>query len=68
MEVFSGCNYTCQMCPQSNPEEEKISQEKCKKNSKNSDMIIPKYGTPIINLEGSGGRLWLKIYMITFML
>ena len=19
MEVFGGCNYTCQMCPQSNP-------------------------------------------------
>ena len=24
MEVFGGCNYTCQMCPQSNLVEEKI--------------------------------------------
>ena len=24
MEVFGGCNYTCQMCPQSNPEEVKL--------------------------------------------
>ena len=29
MEVFGGCNYTCQMCPQSNPGREKALLEKC---------------------------------------
>ena len=27
MEVFGGCNYTCQMCPQSNPGEGNPGQE-----------------------------------------
>ena len=29
MEVFGGCNYTCQMCPQSNPGRGKILLGKC---------------------------------------
>ena len=27
MEVFGGCNYTCQMCPQTNLVEEKVYQK-----------------------------------------
>ena len=56
MEVFGGCNYTCQMCPQSNPgrgaswtRKMPLAQFK-----KILDQISPKYGTPQINLEGSG--------------
>ena len=56
MEVFGGCNYTCQMCPQSNPGRganftRKMPIEEFKKIL---DNLIPKYGNPIINLEGSG--------------
>ena len=56
MEVFGGCNYTCQMCPQSNPGRGKNFTRKMhlKEFERILDMIIPKYGTPIINLEGSG--------------
>ena len=56
MEVFGGCNYTCQMCPQSNPGRGKNFTRKMplKEFEKILDMIIPKYGNPIINLEGSG--------------
>ena len=56
MEVFGGCNYTCQMCPQTNPgrgsnwtRKMPLSQFK-----KILDQIVPKYGAPQINLEGSG--------------
>jgi len=56
MEVFGGCNYTCQMCPQSNPGRGKNFTRRMplKEFEKILDMIIPKYGKPIINLEGSG--------------
>ena len=56
MEVFGGCNYTCQMCPQSNPGRGKNFTRKMplKEFERILDMIIPKYGKPIINLEGSG--------------
>ena len=56
MEVFGGCNYTCQMCPQSNPGRGKNFTRKMplKEFERILDMIIPKYGNPIINLEGSG--------------
>ena len=56
MEVFGGCNYTCQMCPQSNPGRGKYFTRKMHLGEfeKILDMIIPKYGHPIINLEGSG--------------
>lgn len=56
MEVFGGCNYTCQMCPQSDPGRGKNFTKKMPlfEFEKILDMIIPKYGKPIINLEGSG--------------
>ena len=56
MEVFGGCNYTCQMCPQTNPGRGKSFTRKMPLDEfKNIlDQIIPKYGNPIINLEGSG--------------
>jgi len=56
LEVFGGCNYTCQMCPQSTPGRGKDFTRKMplKTFEKVLDMIIPKYGTPQINLEGSG--------------
>ena len=56
MEVFGGCNYTCQMCPQSNPGRGKSFTRKMplKEFERILDMIVPKYGQPLINLEGSG--------------
>jgi wyosine [tRNA(Phe)-imidazoG37] synthetase (radical SAM superfamily) len=56
MEVFGGCNYTCQMCPQSSPGRGKNFTRKMPldKFKKILDDLIPKYGTPQINLEGSG--------------
>jgi len=56
MEVFGGCNYTCQMCPQTNPGRGKSFTRKMSINDfkKILDDIVPKYGNPQINLEGSG--------------
>jgi len=56
MEVFGGCNYTCQMCPQSNPGRGKNFTRKMplEQFKKILDQIVPKYGMPQINLEGSG--------------
>ena len=56
MEVFGGCNYTCQMCPQSNPGRGKnfTRKMKLKEFERILDEITPKHGTPQINLEGSG--------------
>ena len=56
MEVFGGCNYTCQMCPQSNPGRGSNFTRKMKLTEFNRilDEIVPKYGHPQINLEGSG--------------
>ncbi len=56
MEVFGGCNYTCQMCPQSNPGRGKDFTRKMPLDEfeKILDKIVPKYGNPVINLEGSG--------------
>tara|TARA_B100001250_G_scaffold127208_1_gene108273 strand:+ start:252 stop:1259 length:1008 start_codon:yes stop_codon:yes gene_type:complete len=56
MEVFGGCNYTCQMCPQTNPGRGKSFTRKMplKEFERILDEIVPKYGTPQINLEGSG--------------
>ena len=56
MEVFGGCNYTCQMCPQSNPGRGKNFTRKMplKQFEEILDKIVPKYGKPVINLEGSG--------------
>ncbi len=56
MEVFGGCNYTCQMCPQTNPGRGKSWTRKMPLSNftKILDQIVPKYGKPQINLEGSG--------------
>jgi len=56
MEVFGGCNYTCQMCPQSNPGRGKSFTRKMslKQFSNILDQLVPRYGSPQINLEGSG--------------
>ena len=56
LEVFGGCNYTCQMCPQSNPGRGSSFTRKMplKDFKKIIDDLVPKYGTPQINLEGSG--------------
>tara|TARA_Y100000590_G_scaffold453635_1_gene599052 strand:- start:3452 stop:4450 length:999 start_codon:yes stop_codon:yes gene_type:complete len=56
MEVFGGCNYTCKMCPQTSPGRGKNFTRKMPVDEfkKILDSIIPKYGKPIINLEGSG--------------
>jgi len=56
IEVIGGCNYTCQMCPQTSPGRGKDWTRKMPLNKFTSilDQIVPKYGTPQINLEGSG--------------
>jgi len=56
MEVFGGCNYTCQMCPQSSPGRGKDFSKKMSLQTfeKVLDKIVPKYGNPIIGLSGSG--------------
>jgi len=56
IEIFGGCNYTCQMCPQSNPGREKqfLRKMPLKQFEEILDQITPKYGKPVINLEGSG--------------
>ena len=56
MEVFGGCNYTCQMCPQTNPGRGSNWTRKMPLSEfkKILDQIVPKYGAPQINLEGSG--------------
>lgn len=56
MEVFGGCNYTCQMCPQTDPGRGKnfLRKMSLSEFEKILDMIVPKYGHPLINLEGSG--------------
>ena len=67
LEVFGGCNYTCQMCPQSNPGRGKDFTRKMPLKTFKGvlDKIVPKYGKPQINLEGSGEQQWQKIYLIT---
>ncbi len=56
MEVFGGCNYTCQMCPQSNPGRGKSWTRKMPliQFEKILNEIVPRFGKPQINLEGSG--------------
>jgi len=56
MEVFGGCNYTCQMCPQSNPGRGKNFTRKMPLDQfeRILDEILESYGKPQINLEGSG--------------
>lgn len=56
LEVFGGCNYSCQMCPHNTPGRETdflkkmplATFERC------LDEIIDAGGRPLVNLEGSG--------------
>lgn len=56
MEVFGGCNYKCRMCPQVNPGRDKSFLKTMPLDlfEKILDEIVPEYGTPVVNLEGSG--------------
>lgn len=57
IEIFGGCNYTCQMCPQGTTEgrEKQFLRKMPLAQFENIlDQLTPKYGYPIINLEGSG--------------
>ena len=56
IEIFGGCNYTCKMCPQTTPGREKqfLRSMLLDQFENILDQITPKYGTPLINLEGSG--------------
>lgn len=56
MEVFGGCNYTCKMCPQSNPGRGSNWTRKMPLDQFNKilDEVIQDFGSPQINLEGSG--------------
>lgn len=56
IEIFGGCNYTCKMCPQTLPGREKQFLRSMSLHDFENilDQITPKYGTPLINLEGSG--------------
>lgn len=56
MEVFGGCNYKCRMCPQVNPGRDKSFLKTMPLDlfEKILDEIVPEYGTPAVNLEGSG--------------
>lgn len=56
LEVAGGCNYTCQMCPQTDPGRgsEWTRKMPLSQFEEILDQITPKYGTPQINLEGSG--------------
>jgi MoaA/NifB/PqqE/SkfB family radical SAM enzyme len=62
MEVFGGCNYKCKMCPQVNPGRDRSFVKKMPLDifEKILDQIVPKYGTPAINLEGSGEPTLVK--------
>ena len=53
MEVFGGCNYTCQMCPHSNPGRGTNFTRKMplKEFERILDELTPKYGAPQINLD-----------------
>ena len=58
MEVFGGCNYTCQMCPQTNPGRgSNFTRNVIGSIWKTLDQIVPKFGNPQINLEGKGGTM-----------
>lgn len=56
LEIFGGCNYSCQMCPQSSPgrDSEFIRKMSLEMFEDILDQITPRYGKPVINLEGSG--------------
>lgn len=55
LEVFGGCNYKCAMCPQTSGRDKNfIKIMPLDLFESILDQITPKYGKPVINLEGSG--------------
>ena len=55
LEVAGGCNYTCRMCPQTDGRGSEWTRKMHLSQFEDIlDQITPKYGTPQINLEGSG--------------
>jgi radical SAM protein with 4Fe4S-binding SPASM domain len=55
LEVFGGCNYSCSMCPQSTGRGSNWTRKMpLELFERILDDIVPRYGHPIINLEGSG--------------
>lgn len=55
IEVVGSCNYSCQMCPQSTGREKGFLRKMPLDLFESIlDQLTPKYGTPVINLEGSG--------------
>jgi MoaA/NifB/PqqE/SkfB family radical SAM enzyme len=55
IEVFGGCNYSCGMCPQSQGRGSDFTKKMPLDLFENIlDQLSPKYGFPVINLEGSG--------------
>ena len=55
IEVFGGCNYTCQMCTIKSWKRQRFYEKMPLETFKKVlDKIVPKFGTPQINLEGSG--------------
>ena len=62
MEVFGGCNYTCQMCPQATPGRDKDFRRKLPLDKFNEilDKLVPKYGKPVVGLSGSGEATMAK--------
>lgn len=55
LEVAGGCNYTCKMCPQTTGRGSEWTRKMPLSLFEDIlDQITPKYGKPVINLEGSG--------------
>jgi len=55
LEIFGGCNYNCKMCPQSTGRGSDFTKKMPIDLFESIlDDITPKYGHPVINLQGSG--------------
>jgi len=55
IEIAGGCNYTCGMCPQSTGRGKDFTKKMSVSHfAQLLDEIVDKYGSPQINLEGSG--------------
>lgn len=55
VEVFGGCNYSCSMCPQSTGRGKQFTRKMPLELFEDIlDQLTPRYGKPLINLEGSG--------------
>ena len=54
VEIFGGCNYQCQMCPQSTGRDATFVRKMPIPLFTKIIKDVAQYGTPVINLEGSG--------------